>query len=109
VDRSLPSTFVSVATRIVTRAKRLEPAKNVRGESGSPKINHALTDVQHRQLRVLRCYNETHHNSYKQMDLHQWAMAYQGICFFFWGGGGVQQIKRKTQGRENEDLGAVTP
>jgi hypothetical protein len=41
VDRSLPATFVSVATGIVTPAKYMEPEKiKVRGESGSPKISY---------------------------------------------------------------------
>jgi len=33
-------------------------------------------------------------------------MAYPGILF---GGGGVQQIHLRTEGRENGDLGAVAP
>jgi hypothetical protein len=63
VDRSLPATFVSVATRIVTPAKYMEPEKRkVRGESGSPKIkatscNHTQTDVQDMRLRVPHRYN----------------------------------------------------
>ena len=34
-------------------------------------------------------------------------VAYPG--FFFWGGGGVQQIQWRTQERENGDLGVVAP
>jgi len=33
------------------------------------------------------------------------AVAYPGIFF----GGGVQQIQLRTEGRQNEDLGAVAP
>jgi len=39
--------------------------------------------------------------------IHVVAVAYPGI--FFEGGGGVQQIRLRTEDRENWDLGAVTP
>jgi hypothetical protein len=38
--------------------------------------------------------------------VHDEAVAYPGI---FSGGGGVQQIQLRTEGRENRDLGAVAP